>query len=404
MMPHAEHSQSGQALDWIDDELAVLAAQDLLRHQFVHRGPAGAALDVGHRVCANFGSNDYLGLASDPRVREAVRECVEREGWGSGASPLLAGRGTAHARLEADLANFERTEASLVFSSGFAANMAAVTALAARGDVIFADETNHASLIDGCRLSRAEVLVYPHNDWRRVEEMLAATHTARRRLIVTDALFSMNGDLAPLVELADLAERHQAMLMVDEAHATGVFGVHGRGVAEYLGVCDRVDVRVGTLSKALGGIGGFVCGRRALIDWLVNRARPYIFSTAPPAGACAAASAALRIVGEEPERRTRLLARAEALRTMLISQGWDVDQSASQIIPLVVGEPQRAVALAEQLAARGFYVPAIRPPSVPAGQSRLRIGLSAAHDDATIAELTDALAGLVAERVAVDVR
>ena len=203
-MFNATDTQSRHALDWIDDELAALDAQDQLRRQFVHRGPAGATLDVGSRVCVNFGSNDYLGLASDPRVRDAARECIEREGWGSAASPLLAGRGAAHARLEADLANFEGTEASCIFSSGFAANIAAVTALVARGDVIFADETNHASLIDGCRLSRAEVHIYPHNDWRRLEEMLAATHMVRRRLIVTDALFSMNGDLAPLVELADL--------------------------------------------------------------------------------------------------------------------------------------------------------------------------------------------------------
>ena len=225
-----------------------------------------------------------------------------------------------------------------------------------------------------------------------LEKLLATTGDARRRLIVTDGLFSMNGDLAPLVEISRLAEQHNAMLMVDEAHATGVFGAKGRGVAEYFGVSDRVSIRIGTLSKALGGVGGFVCGRRSLIDWLVNRAAPYIFSTAPPAAACAAASAALRIVREEPQRREQLLARAAHVRGELTRQGWDVDRSVSQIIPLVVGEPARALQLAEELARRGFYVPAIRPPSVATGQSRLRIGLSAAHDDAAIESLLGALA------------
>lgn len=391
-------SASEHPLNWIDDELTALESQDLLRRQFTHVGPAGATIEINGRPCVNFGSNDYLGLAADPRVRAAARECIEREGWGSAASPLLAGRGTAHAKLEAELADFEESEAAIVFSSGFAANLATVIALVERGDCILADETNHASLIDGCRLSRAEIRVYPHGDWRGLEKLLAATGDARRRLIVTDGLFSMNGDLAPLVEISALAERHGAMLLVDEAHATGVFGAQGRGSAEHFGVSDRVSIRVGTLSKALGGVGGFVCGRRSLIDWLVNRARPYIFSTAPPAAACAAASAALRIVREEPQRRLQLLDRAARLRGELARQGWNVDCSVSQIIPLVVGEPARALQLADDLARRGFYVPAIRPPSVAPGQSRLRIGLSAAHDNAAIAALLNALAQL-AERI-----
>jgi 8-amino-7-oxononanoate synthase len=333
-------------------------------------------------------------LAADSRVAAAARDAIEREGWGSAASPLLAGRSAAHARLEAELAAFEGTEAALLFSCGFAANLAAVAALVSRGDAVFADEMNHASLIDGCRLSRATVHVYPHGDWRRLAEMLAGAAGARRRLIVTDALFSMDGDLAPLVELLDLAPRHHAMLLVDEAHATGVFGATGRGVAEHVGVAERIDIRVGTLSKALGGVGGFVCGRRSLVDWLANRGRAHVFSTAPPAAACAAASATLGIVRDEPDRRKRLLAEAARLRAALMAQGYDVGRSASQIIPLVVGEPRRAVELAEQLFARGFYVPAIRPPSVPEGQSRLRISLSAAHDARDVAGLEAALAQL----------
>ena len=230
-MPASEHP-----LDWIDDELAALESQDLLRRQFTHVGAAGATIEINGRPCINFGSNDYLGLAADPRVTVAASECIEREGWGSAASPLLAGRGAAHAKLEKELADFEECEAAIVFSSGFAANLATVIALVGRGDCILADETNHASLIDGCRLSRAEIRVYPHGDWRGLEKLLVATDDARRRLIVTDGLFSMNGDLAPLVEIADLAERHGAMLLVDEAHATGVFGTKGRGSAEHFGV------------------------------------------------------------------------------------------------------------------------------------------------------------------------
>ena len=274
-MPQEEH-----ALAWIDEELTSLDGQGLLRRRLTHQGPSGAQLVVAGRTYVNCGSNDYLGLASDPRVLDAARACLDQQGWGSGASPLLAGRGAAHEELEATLADFEDTEAAIVFPTGFAANLATVTALVSRGDAVYADELNHASLIDGCRLSRADVHVYPHGDWRRLEQMLAGTRDARRRLIVTDALFSMDGDFAPLVELADLARRHQAMLMVDEAHATGVVGATGRGVAEHLGVAQRIDIRVGTLSKALGGVGGFVCGKRSLVDWLVNRAGVHLLNGA----------------------------------------------------------------------------------------------------------------------------
>jgi 8-amino-7-oxononanoate synthase len=383
---------SEQPLAWIDDELATLDAHALRRYPIAHCGPQGAEIEIDGRRCVNFGANDYLGLAADPRLAAAARECLACEGWGSAASPLLAGRSAAQARLEAELADFEDAEAALVFSSGFAANLAVIPALVERGDAVFADEMNHASLIDGCRLSRATIHIYPHGNWRELARLLAENHSVRRRLIVTDALFSMDGDLAPLAELAELAEHHHAMLMVDEAHAIGVFGASGRGVAEHLGVARRIDIRVGTLSKALGGAGGFVFGRRSLIEWLANRARPYMFSTAPPAAACAAALAALRSVRSEPDRRHRVLDAAGGLRAALAAQGWDVGRSAGPIIPVVLGEARAALDLAEQLLARGLHVPAIRPPSVPAGQSRLRISLSAAHDATMIARLVEALA------------
>jgi 8-amino-7-oxononanoate synthase len=294
--------------------------------------------------------------------------------------------------LEQRLAQFEGSEAALLFSSGFAANVGAVTALVERGDAIFADELNHASLIDGCRLSRAEVEVYPHRDTRRLADLLHSATGYRRRLIVTDTLFSMDGDVAPLTELADLAQRHDCMLMVDEAHATGVFGEHGRGLVEAAGVDDGIHVRVGTLSKAFGCSGGFVSGSQRLIDWLTNRARPYIFSTAPPAPLAAAACAALDIVADEPQRRSSLLARATDLRNRLRSAGWNIGDSASQIIPLIVGGAPAAIDLAARLRGRGFLVPAIRPPSVPAGRALLRLSLSYSHTPEMIDSLLAALA------------
>jgi 8-amino-7-oxononanoate synthase len=261
--------------------------------------------------------------------------------------------------------------------------------------VVYTDRKNHASLLDGCRLSRADVRVYPHADCRRLGELLARSGGKhRRRLIVTDGLFSMDGDLAPLGELADLAEQHGAMLMVDEAHATGVFGPGGRGVAEQLGVEDRVHIRVGTLSKALGCAGGFVAGSRRLVEWLANRARPYVFSTAGPAAVAAAAVAALEIVCGEPRLRQGLLASARQVRDGLQQQGWNVGRSASQIVPVVVGQPERAVELSAALRDRGFFVPAIRPPTVAQGESCLRISLTCGHSAEMVAALVQEMRGL----------
>ncbi|MEE8451922.1 MAG: 8-amino-7-oxononanoate synthase [Thermoguttaceae bacterium] len=386
-MNHSTH----QPLGWIDRELADLDAQGLRRRRGVRDGPQTARLMIDGREMVNFGSNDYLALAADPRLSQTAVEALRNEGCGSGASPLITGYGATLQRLERQLADFEGTEAALVFSSGYAANAGTIAALAGPGDVIFADRKNHASLWDGCRLSRADVRVYPHGDCGRLDELLARAGKYRRRLIATDSLFSMDGDLAPLQQIAQSARRHDAMLLVDEAHATGVFGKGGRGVAEQLGVEDRVDVRIGTLSKALGSVGGFVAGSRSLIEWLVSRARPYVFSTAGPSSAYAAAMAALEIVRDEPGRRERLLAQATKLRRQLAEQGWNTGRSASQIIPLVMGESARAVALAAELQRRGLFVPAIRPPTVPEGEACLRISLTAGHTEAMVAELVETL-------------
>jgi 8-amino-7-oxononanoate synthase len=386
-------------LAWIDDELANLDARTLRRTLAAHDGPQGARLCVDGRELTSFASNDYLGLAADRRLTDAAARAAGLEGWGSGASPLIVGRGASHRRLEERLAEFEGTEAALCFPSGFAANAGTIPTLVERGDAIFADALNHASLIDGCRLSRAEVLIYPHRDMASLAELLGSATGFRRRLIVSDTLFSMDGDLAPLAELAELARRHGCMLMVDEAHATGVFGPRGRGLVEQAGVEDGVHIRVGTLSKALGCSGGFVSGRRTLIDWLVNRARPYVFSTAPPAAAAAAALAAIDIARDEPQRRQQLLAAAEDARERLRGDGWDIGDSQSQIIPILVGQANVAIEHGRLLRERGLLVPAIRPPSVPEGRACLRISLSHAHTTAMIDELVTTLRGVRSGRV-----
>jgi 8-amino-7-oxononanoate synthase len=403
-------------LAWIDNELDRLERAGLRRHLAVRHGPQSVRIDLNGRALINFGCNDYLGLASDERLIEAARSATERQGWGSGASPLVSGRSEFHAELERQLAAFEGTEAALVFPSGYAANAGTIPALVDEGDAIFGDAMNHASLIDGCRLSKAKRFIYPHADCDALEAMLRSAAKFRRRLIVTDTLFSMGGDIAPLDRLAKLAEEYDAMLMVDEAHATGVFGQHGRGIAELAfsrdAPAERDEVgphiRVGTLSKALGASGGFVCGRQSLIDWLANVARTYFFSTAQPAATCAAALAALGIIRHEPHRRKELLERAAKLRLRLSEQGRNVfpplpsgegrgegfpeEVMISQIIPLIIGDPNQTMRIAEQLRDAGYFSPGIRPPSVPAGQSLLRLSLCYHHTAEMIDGLVEQLA------------
>jgi 8-amino-7-oxononanoate synthase len=379
-------------LSWIDAALRDLDARALRRRLNARGGAQGPLITIDGREYINFGANDYLGLASDPRLAAAVAQASQEFGWGAGASPLVTGRSALHERLERRIAEFEGTEAALLFNTGFSANSGVIPALVGEGDVIFSDALNHASLIDGCRLSRAAVQVYRHNDCEHLNSLLREASGFRRRLIVTDSLFSMDGDLAPLPELCQLAERFDCMLHADEAHATGVFGKRGRGVAEHLGVEDRVHVRVGTLSKALGASGGFVAGGQALIDWLANRARSYVFSTAPPPPLCAAALDALNIVEREPETRTKLLATAAGLRDQLRAAGWNIGSSASQIIPIILGDAERALAAAAKFREHGIWVPAIRPPTVPVGKACLRISLAAGHTPGMLAELLKGLA------------
>ncbi len=378
-------------LDWIGDELRQIDSAHLLRRDVTRHGRQSIQVVIDGHPYINFSSNDYLGLAADQRLSSAVAQSLEDEGWGSGASPLLTGHGQPHAQLEEALAKFEQTEAALLFPTGFAANSSSIPALVGREDYVFSDSKNHASIIDGCRLSRAQVQVYKHNDVDDLRSKLIAAPKKGRRLIVTDGLFSMDGDFAPLDRLAELATDHDTMLMVDEAHATGVFGEHGRGVCEVYGVEEKVSLRVGTLSKALGSLGGFVVGQRRLIELLRNRARAYVFSTATPAATAQAGLAALDIVRLEPQRREQLLQRAQDLRERLRQTALNTGASCGQIIPVILGDARRATAVALRLADAGLLVPAIRPPSVPAGEALLRISLSYLHTSEMIERLVAAV-------------
>jgi 8-amino-7-oxononanoate synthase len=382
-------------LDWLDDELAALQAADLRRSKRVITPLPEGRCEVDGAVLVNFAGNDYLGLAADSRLIAAAREALQQAGTGARASTLVTGQTPWHEQLERRIAEFEGTEAALLFPTGYAANLGAITALVGRDDVVCGDRWNHASLIDGCRLSGARFRVYPHRDVERLDRELTKHRSARRRLIVTDGLFSMDGDLAPLTELCEIARRHEAMLLVDEAHATGVLGAHGRGSAELLGVEGQVPIRVGTLSKAVGSQGGFVAGSRALIDWLTNKARSQMFSTGLTPAACAAATAAFDVIAGEPQRRERLHSLGQFLQSELAQRGIVAATAQSDlagpIVPLIVGDAARALRMSAALQQRGFLVPAIRPPSVPRGTSRLRISLSAAHAEADVIGLVNLL-------------
>lgn len=381
-------------LAWLDEALTDLDHRGLRRALTERTSLQSGVIRFGGESLLNFGSNDYLGLASDPAVCEAAQRAITEQGWGAGASALVCGHARAHAELEYQIARFENTEAALLFPTGFAANSGTVAALVGRGDTIFSDEKNHASIIDGCRLSGAKVCIYRHRDVDHLRDLLAA-EPGRRRLVVTDTVFSIDGDIAPLPEIAELASKQHAMLMVDEAHATGVFGDNGRGICEAQGVEDSVHIRVGTLSKALGGVGGFVVGSQKLINWLTNRARTLIYSTAFPAAISIAAARALEIVETEPRRRQTLQANAANLRRELSRLGLHIGAAETQIIPIILGDAKQATFAAAKLRDQGIYIPAIRPPSVPENQSVLRISLTSLHTPDQINHLVSGLTNVI---------
>jgi 8-amino-7-oxononanoate synthase len=379
------------ALDWIDGALADLEAKGLRRTLEPLGSAQGPIVEVGGRTLVNLCSNDYLGLAFDERLRRAAAEAALRDGAGSGAARLVAGDLPIHGRLERALAEFHGTESALLFNSGYHANAGLPPALVGRGDAVFCDVLNHASIVDGVQLSRAELVRYRHCDVNELSDLLARSK-ARRKLVVTDAIFSMDGDAAPLREIAALCARHGAMLYVDEAHAVGVLGPTGAGLAEALGVKEQVDVEMGTLGKALGSFGAYAAVERRLRDLLLTRARTFVFTTALPPAACGATLAALEIVRGEPERRARLLALCDQMKAGLTRLGFDVARVVSPIFPVILGSEERALAAAGALRDRGFFVRAIRPPTVPVGTSRLRVALSALHTERQLDGFLGALA------------
>jgi glycine C-acetyltransferase/8-amino-7-oxononanoate synthase len=362
----------------VAERLEELRDRGLHRRLRLISGPQGPRVTLdGHPVLL-LCSNNYLGLADHPRVRGAAAEAAMRWGAGAGASRLISGNMQPHRHLEERLAEFKGQESALLFGSGYLANTGTIAALAGQGEVVFSDELNHASIIDGCRLSRAETFVYRHGDVEHLARGLRESGE-RASLIVTDGVFSMDGDLAPLPELAELARRHRCRLMVDEAHATGALGPGGRGSVAAAGLGDEVDVVMGTLGKALGSYGAYVCASRELTEYLVNAARPFVFSTALPPPVVAASLAALELLESHPHKVERLAANAATLRAALAAEGLAVGTSATQIVPVPVGDASRTMELCERVLERGVFAQGIRPPTVPEGSSRLRFTVMATH-------------------------
>ena len=374
-------------------DLAALRAAGLDRHLRIVSRRIGAIVDTLAGEAVDFSSNDYLGLATDPRLSAAALRALNTYGTGSGAARLISGNNPEHDALERELAAFLGVERTLTFSSGYAANVGTIAALVGRGDVIFADALNHASLIDGCRSSRAAIHVYPHADIDALAAGLAAHRASHRRaLIVSDGLFSMDGDTAPLPALVSLARQFDAWTYVDDAHAIGVVGNQARGSAEAFGVEREIDVLVGTFGKAFGSAGAFVAGSSMLCEYLLNRARSFVFSTATPAPQAAASRAAIDVIRDHPGRRARLRENVRALHAALAQRGIShAGQGDSHIVPIVIGGAARTMAVGAALAERGFLVGAVRPPTVPEGTSRLRVTLSSDHSAKQITNFAAAL-------------
>ena len=388
--------------DLFQEQLNVLRARSLERKLREIGSAQGPEIEIAGRRLINFSSNDYLGLANDSRLREAAVAAIKEFGVGAGASRLVSGTQSPHLRLENALARWKGTEAALSFSSGYAAALGTIPALVARNDIILLDKLCHASLIDGAKLSGAILRVFPHNHLGKLENHLEWTqrqHPGKRVLILTESVFSMDGDRAPLRELIELKKRFGALLMLDEAHAVGVIGPNGRGLAAAENLDEDVDVQMGTLSKALGASGGYICGSRGLIEWLINRARSFIYSTAPPAGIAAAALAAVNFLEspEGEERRRLLWERIALMHELLPGNGSNkkATDAGSAIFPWMVGDEQAALNLASALQREGFFVPAIRYPTVAKGSARLRITVTAAHKEDQIRLLCEAITRLV---------
>jgi glycine C-acetyltransferase len=386
------------ALDYLKEELATLERDGLLLHPRTLEGPQGARARYDGRDVVNLASNNYLGLANHPRLNEAAARAAKEYGAGSGAVRTIAGQMTMHRELEARFAAFKHAEAALMFQSGFTSNAGTVAAILTKDDVIVSDRLNHASIIDGARLSRAEIAVFDHRDAEHADRLLTETaRTGRRQLLITDGVFSMDGDIAPLPDLVEVAERHGAIMMVDDAHASGVLGSGGAGTVDHFGLHGRVDIQVGTLSKAIGVLGGFIAGPPHLIEWLQNRGRPYLFSTSAPPAVVAACIAALDVLSDEPERLRRLWFNTESFKAGLHELGFDTGGSQTPITPVITGDEERTQRFAVRLFEEGVFCPAIVFPTVAKGSARVRTIVTADHTPEDLEEALEVFGRVGAE-------
>ncbi len=370
--------------DWIQTEYAELEEAGLARHLRTVMSPPQNTVTVDGRYVVMLGSNNYLGLSTHPKVMSAAASAAMVYGTGASGSRLISGNNKIYETLENNLAETKGTEGALVFSSGYAANISIIPVLARENDLIISDALNHASIIDGCRLSRATKKIYRHCDVEHLKTLLAESTEFKRRLIITDGVFSMDGDIAPLRDIYEVATNYEAMLLVDDAHGFGVLGKRGSGTVAHCGLEGEDIVQMGTLSKAIGGLGGYIAGSRTLIELLINRARGFIFTTGLPPATLAAANAALNVMRDSPKLRKRLHEHADTVKKALTRMGYTLLPSQTQIIPVVLGDPQLATDITQALLAEDVFAPAIRPPAVPAGTSRLRVTVMATHTDRDI--------------------
>ncbi|MEK6223688.1 MAG: 8-amino-7-oxononanoate synthase [Thermodesulfobacteriales bacterium] len=368
------------SLEWIKEELKQIHDKQLFRILTELETGQSPEVTISGKSYVLLGSNSYLGLSVDPKVVESARLALEKYGTGSGGSRLVSGSFDLHRMLEERIARFKNTESSILFSSGYLANIGTISALVGSDDIIYSDELNHASIIDGARLSRSTVRIYKHLDLNHLQELIESDkNTKCRKLIVTDTVFSMDGDLVPLPELVGISEKYGCILMIDEAHATGVLGKRGSGATEHFGVEDRVPVVMGTLSKAVGSLGGYIAGSKELIDFIRNRVRSYIFDTSLPPASLAASITAIDIIENEPERREHLWNMVNKFKTGIEDFGLRVLPSHSAIIPVLIGDAEPALNFAKMLRENGVFTPAVRPPSVPHGMCRIRVTIMATH-------------------------
>mgnify|MGYP002681835155 FL=1 len=380
-------------LDFITQRLNELKEQGVYRKLPVLESPSGPRCIVNGKNVINLSSNNYLGLANHPRLREAGKKAIDKWGMGAGAVRTIIGTMSIHEELEEKLAKFKHVEAVLVFQSGFTANAGAIPGIVDKGDVIISDELNHASIIDGCRLSRADVVRYKHSDMEDLERVInEVKDNYNIKLIITDGVFSMDGDIAKIPEIVELAEKYGCLTYVDDAHSSGVLGKSGQGSAHHFGLSDRVDVQIGTLSKAIGVVGGYVAGRRNLIDWLNHRGRPFLFSTAAPPAVAAACIEAINILSESTELTDRMWDNANHFKKKLNELGFNTGKSETPITPVITGDDRKAVELSKRLFEEGVFAQAIVFPTVPKGGARVRTIVTAAHTKDDLDEAAAAFA------------